>query len=316
MKKLKILYFTQDKTHSLIKDSEYFKDELKRRSDVDIRFIEKGGHIKEIMKELSFTPDFIYIDHYIDYRVNQEYLYGLKSVNIPKGVLICDLHHGNRFHFRKFVNHFQVDLVFSHYRDAFRHRYPDFLDKFRWLPLCINQEIYKDYRLPKTINYLVMGHISPRIYKLRNKIVHEMKDVHGFHYYEHPGYRDFSEEEGAIIGDRYAMKINSAKMFFTDDSVFKYPIGKYFEVPACKTLLLAPGSPELRDLGFINGETFVEINDQNFLKKALSYIGDQDEMNRITKNAYEMVRSRHTHEIRAGEFVKYVRDYLIKTQRW
>jgi spore maturation protein CgeB len=102
------------------------------------------------------------------------------------------------------------------------------------------------------------------------------------------------------------MEINRAKIFFTCDSIYKYPVNKYFEVLACKTLLLASDSPELYDLGFRSGDNFVAINKHDFLEKAEYYLRNDDERKRIANNGYMLVRKRHSTATRAKELTKMI----------
>lgn len=157
-----------------------------------------------------------------------------------------------------------------------------------------------------------MGALSDKIYPLRTKIAREMAGMKGFVHHHHPGYRDFApaEEQEKRVGESFAREINKAKIFFTCDSVFKYPIAKYFEVPACSTLLLASGSRELEDLGFIDGKTFVEITEHNYLEKAMYYLEHEDERLEIARRGYEMIRHNHTAAVRARQLEGYIRRHL------
>ena len=79
---------------------------------------------------------------------------------------------------------------------------------------------------------------------------------------------------------------------------------KYFEVPACNTLLLAPDSPDARALGFIPSENFVDIKEDDFLEKARYYAQNYEtEGKRIAQKGYEMVRKLHSVERRARQLV-------------
>ncbi len=305
MQKINILYSTINRSRYIIRYGEFFKRELMKLPEINVRLVEEDAHVKDLLND--FNADFIFFD---DFTQNKT-MDGLRNVDIPKGVLYWDVHTTQK-EFRWFVRYNRIDLVFSFYRDAFLGFFPDFAGRFRWLPNHVNTEVFRDYGLEKDIDFLLMGALCPRVYPLRTKIAGEMAGVRGFVHHAHPGYRDFGskEERQALVGEHFAREINRAKIFFTDDSVFKYPIAKYFEVPACNTLLLASGSPELSDLGFIDGETFVEINERNYLKKALYYLANNMERKEIAQRGYEMVRRRHSTQVRAREFVQILRDYL------
>ncbi|WP_416149890.1 glycosyltransferase [Salipaludibacillus sp. HK11] len=311
-KKIKILYSTVVQKNYIKENREYFKKELSKRDDVHVHYISDGGNIKDILAKLNFTPDFIYLD---DVKKTKP-ITGLGDVNIPKGFLYTDLH-GNHDVFRQLVKENKIDLIFSLYRDGFAKFHPNYMNKFVWLPHHVFTPVFKDYRLIKEIDYLLMGVLSQRTYPFRTKIAREMKGVKGFVRHRHPGYRFFTEKEKAktFIGEKYAREINKAKMFFTDDSIYKYPIAKYYEVAACNTLLLGSGSKELKDLGFIDGDTFVEINERNFYQKARFYLKHEKLRNKITEQGYNMVRNNHTTAIRVEQFVDCIRRFIGKESK-
>ena len=307
MRKINLVYSTVDRSNHLIRYGEYFKRELLRLPDVNLFLIEEDMSIDKILAVVPFTPDFIFFD---DFTKNYD-MFGLRDVDVPKAVLYWDIHR-TQDEFRIFVWKNKIDLVFSFYRDTFGRYFPEFANKFRWLPNHVNLHEFKDYGLNKEIDFLLMGATLKKVYPLRAKIAQEMAGMKGFVHHQHPGYRDFAPDEGEYVGESYAREINRAKIFFTDDSIFKYPIAKYFEVPACNTLLLAPGSRELNHLGFVDGVTFVEINEHNYLKKAMYYLEHGDERLAIARRGYEMVRNNHSTPIRARQFVNHLRDYLYK----
>lgn len=305
MEKINIIYSTVNRSNHIIRYGEYFKLELLKLPDVHIHLVEEDDHISNILKKAKFDPHFIFFD---DFTMNYT-MFGLEQVNIPKAVLYWDIHRTQN-ELREFVWKNHVDLVFSFYRDTFTDWFSDLASKFRWLPNFVNIDVFKDYGLEKEIDFLLMGALSEKIYPLRTIIAEEMTGMKGFVHHRHPGYRDFTPEEGELVGESFAREINRAKIFFTDDSIFKYPIAKYFEVPACNTLLLASGSQELRDLGFIDGLTFVEINRSNYLEKAKYYLKHEEERKAIARRGYEMVRENHTTAIRARQLVNYLRMFL------
>ncbi|MBD0379946.1 glycosyltransferase [Paenibacillus sedimenti] len=315
MKKIKILYFTVDLSDYTFKNREYFKRVLAEHPDVLVHFVKNGGHVNDIIKKLQFSPDFIYIDDYKKIVKHGKPILGLDSIRVPKGIMQVDLHR-YRKKFTKFVLKNKFDVIFSYYRDAFYQYYPHFADKFRWLPQHVYTSVFKDYKLKKTIDYLLMGQIDSN-YPLRSRIAQDMSGKPGFVHHKHPGYRNFSDKEQKtlFLNDTYAKEINRAKIFLTDDSVYHYPLGKYFEVAASNTLLLASGSGELRDLGFIDKETFVEINENNFHTKAKYYLRHTEERKKIALRGYQLIRKRHTTEIRVGQFIDYIRALIGSTGR-
>jgi hypothetical protein len=304
----------------MYKPDHYFKLELAKLPDVHVHFrlgerspVKSGGHLPDIVSRLDFVPDFIYFDDFESIRGVYGLPTGMTEVNIPKGILFHDVNRVNDS-FRTYVKENKIDLVFAHYRDAFLHYFPDLRDRFRWLPNHAYTPVFHDYRVKRTIDYLMMGKIS-NLYPLREKMHRKMRKMKGFVAHQHPGYRWFSAEESKelFLDEKYAKEISRAKMFLTCGSKYNFAVSKYFEVPACGTLLLAAGFPELRDLGFADKKTFVEIDKHNFLDKAKYYLKHEDERNEIRKNGYKLIRERHTTDIRVREFVHELRKFTGKS---
>ena len=294
-----------------LRSDDYFKQALIRLPNVDIRYYYRGGDIKEILVTLQFSPDFIYVHDLEYFLLYCGSITGLNKVNVPKGISFHDLHRkANLLH--SFVRENNINLIFAHYRDAFQTFFPEYKKKFRWLPHHVNTSVFYDYKIEKKIDYLLLGAKKQKFYPLRNEIYKKMGKMQGFVCHHHPGYVSFTpkEESEMFVEDKYAMEINRAKMFFTCDSILHYPIKKYFEVLASNTLLLASSSTELRDLGFIDGETIIKIKPKNFEEKAIYYLKNEVERKKIAQCGYNLVRARHTTEIRAKEYVDMIINYL------
>lgn len=293
-KKLTILFITLDYSQNVDRTSPYLTQELAKISNLILWH--EAGDISEILSEINVVPDFILLN---DMKESPE-VTGWSSISIPFGIIICDLHYAINER-KEFIWRNNVPYIFSIYRDKFYEWYPEFIERFRWLPFYVNTNIFKDYQLEKEIDWLMMGNITGWVYPLREKIVQTMHSHKGFVYHEHPGYRDIYEEHenNVFVGEQYAREINRAKMFFTCDSIFKYPVNKYYEVLACKTLLLASSSQELFDLGFIPGENYVEIDENNFVEKAYYYLHHPEERIKITEQGYKMVHEKYSTAQRA-----------------
>ncbi|MBW3113780.1 MULTISPECIES: glycosyltransferase [Bacillaceae] len=307
MQKKTILIISADYKQRPFPDFHYLMDELEKGANIILW--QKSSDINEILFNIDKEPDFILINDYGEKFTPK--ITNLRSSSIPKGVIVHDLHYEKSNRKRMFLQD-EIDYIFSYYRDAFIQFYPEFANKLIWLPHHVNTELFKDYGLSKSINKLLMGSVSPSIYPLRAKILQTMKNKKDFVYHAHPGYRKFSKQEmqKLFIYENYAKEINRAKMFFTCDSIYKYPVSKYYQVLACRTLLLAPSSPELKDLGFIAGKHFVEINSTNFVEVSNYYSKNEKECERIAENGYKMVRLNHTTKIRAAQLLKSIHSIL------
>ena len=303
--KLKILFITRDFSNHIEKSSLYLINELNKQ--VELKVWHNRGHISLILDNINFEPDFILLN---DYKPDYcPLIKGLKHCDIPIGIIMHDLHY-KIYQRKKFIENENIQHIFSIYRDPFLKWYPEFKDNLIWFPFHVPTNVFKDYRNEKIYNMLMMGAMDERYYPLRKKIFDTMKDEKGFHYHNHPGYGAVDKGDGGVIaGDVYAREINRAKMFLTCDSILQFPLLKYFEVLACNTLLLAPSNQELKDLGFVNGETFVAIDESNFKENVHYYLEHEQERLQISKNGCEMISKNHSTEIRVKELISHINKF-------
>jgi hypothetical protein len=303
MKPYKILFITKDFTNNIERNTVYFSEELSKYSDLTLWY--EPGNIQEILDKLNLQPDFILINDMKHTRSPQ--ITGLSSLKIPFGIIMHDLHYKTEERKRYIVDN-NVKIIFSIYRDAFYKDYFEFRKYMYWIPHFVNTDIFKDYGLRKRFDILMMGMIS-KVYPLRKTMRLHFKGRKGFVYRPHPGYTNTGKD--SYFGKSYAKEINRAKIFITDDSIYHYPLIKYYEVLASKTLLLAPASKELKDLGFIPGVHFVDINEDNFAQKAEYYLAHEEERLKIVEEGYRMVRSRHSTTHRVFQFLQILDSFNL-----
>lgn len=97
-------------------------------------------------------------------------------------------------------------------------------------------------------------------------------------------------------------------MFFSDRPAVD-------QLLACKTLLLAPTSHELEDLGFIPNKHFVPISQHDFQQKANYYLRHDAISKRIAQNGFEMVRKKHSTKKRVQQFLHIVKNIIHQERR-
>ncbi|GIN74510.1 hypothetical protein J14TS2_49850 [Bacillus sp. J14TS2] len=309
MNKLKILFVTRNDRQYTVPASYYFIQELSMLTDLYVSH--RSGDINEIVASLEEKPDFIYINDYFEN--GSPIIKGLKDVKIPFAVGLHDLHYQKPYR-KAMLEKEEVKHIFTYYRDKFLKWYPEFSAQMHWLPHHAQTDLYYDYQLDKNIDLLMTGSLLEDYYPLRVLMQKRLAKRPEFTYLPHPGYRHIKEQEkNTYVGARYAKELNRAKISLTCDSVFKYPLMKYFEITACNTLLLAPYSKELGDLGFVPGVHFVSIDEQNFEEKAYYYLEHEEERQTIAQNGMRLSQKRHSTKQRAKDFLKEVETILANS---
>lgn len=304
MDKINLLFITQDLISNVEQWTIELIKELQKLTNLTLWY--KPGNIEDIIKENQFVPDFVLLND-----MRPEFcpeIRGLDNLKIPFGVLLCDAHFDEQGR-KKFIADNKVKHIFTFTKNEFLKRYSELKDNMIWFPHFVDIDVFKDYGQVKSINYLMAGLLWQEYYPLRFTIYNKMRYEYGFEYISHPGY-GVIDTNTQMVGERYARKINKAKIFLTDGGKYNYAVKKYFEVPACNTLLLAPYTEELHDLGFIPDNNFVSINEKDFLQKARYYLADERRRKQVSLNGYNLVRSRHSSMIRAMELIKNI-DNII-----
>ncbi|CDQ40417.1 MULTISPECIES: glycosyltransferase family protein [Virgibacillus] len=294
----------------------------------DVYYWHTDGHINDIMSKLDVTPDFIF--HY-DIAWNYGLapnIEGLDQTTIPKGCFVIDLHWKPEERM-KYFEAVEIDLIFSATKHPFLNVFPHYRGKFRWLPWAINPEIMKDWGLKKDIDALLMGlvymdesnkgnytlpkKIPPEgRYAFRDAVFQKMRDKPSFVLHPHPGHR-VKQSDQLIVNEKYAKELNRSKIFFTCGSRNEtggVAVLKFFEAPACKSLLLAESNKDIIDLGFKDGENFVACTVENIEEKTAYYLENDQERQRITENGYTFIHSHHTNEERAKQFLKAIQEII------
>lgn len=306
---LHILFIGEDTSRFINRNFYYLEKELARLAHLTVW--RKSGNINYILNRMKAKPDFILILNDMGQQLYPA-IKGLWNCDIPIGLFVTDVHRLVKIRENYIVKN-KIDYVFTIGREQSVQTYPQLKHKLEWFPHFIHPGIYKDYFLEKDIDLLMIGAVN-KTYPLREKIVNAYAGDPRFVYYQHPGYRDFTreEEKEKRIGVHYAKELNRTKIFFTCPSIYHYPVMKYYEALACKTLLLAPTFKELEDLGFIPDKHFVAINERNFKEKAAYYLANEKERKRITDQGYRFIQENHTVSIRAKQLMEKIESILGK----
>ncbi|MFD1848481.1 glycosyltransferase [Oceanobacillus bengalensis] len=304
---LNILLIAEDTSKLLNKNFYYLENELSNLANLTLW--RKQGHISHILKQIPTRPDFILLFNDIDTQMTPM-IKGLANIDISTGLFVTDVHRFISLR-RNYIDKNKISNIFTVARDKFMEIYPEYKNKMIWLPNFVNTELYKDYGLKKELNFLMMGAVNDT-YPLRQTICNTYKNDKNFVYHNHPGYRTLrnKEKEQSFIGDKYAKEINRAKLFFTCPSIYNYPVMKYFEVLACRTLLLAPTFKELEDLGFIPGKHFVPIDKKNFKDKATYYLVNDREREKIVEEGYRFIHGNHSVKQRAKQIIQKIESIV------
>ena len=233
----------------------------------------------------------------------------IQNLRSRKIILADDLHWWNDAMRRKKVVGFGVcDLVISTCGYLWNELYPEFAasKQLAWVPHSASPDFIVPYN-SRPENSIFISGATGRYYPLRER----MRNLHAQGAYalvcqSHPGYyTGFDYDQDTDLGRSYAMKINNYRAAFTDSSVFKYVVAKYFEIPATGALLLADDSVSvaLEQLGFVEHEHYVPVSEET-LEEKIRFVLDErnhEELDKIRRRAQQLVLACHKTSDRASQ---------------
>ena len=111
-----------------------------------------------------------------------------------------------------------------------------------------------------------------------------------------------------IIGDKYYDALGSSRILIFDVSRYRYPLIKLFEGSASGCLLMTDPPAMNKRLGFRHRLTYAEIDDVTWEEGLQYYLKHPKEAKKIADRGMRMTRKYHTHEVRAQQFVKILKE--------
>ena len=123
-----------------------------------------------------------------------------------------------------------------------------------------------------------------------------------------------------FIGNFYASRLRnrvrqaSQRLFtarsainFVCGSGYRYPVRKFFEIPAVRSALLCYPCTGMRDYGFVAGEHYLEVAPEGFGREAKKLLAEPNRRERMIEKAAAMVRRLHSVGRRASDLIECMR---------
>ena len=329
---MNILFLTIDRTMMVTKHWGWVQDELTRQHNVDFIYQPKHGEkagalmrkvmageikveekIKPYLDKTDKKYDFILTDSSCVF-VNEQW----NKINIPKAMIMQDLHYnekkiGNPWMQARWAEKQKWNIIFTRYLLPFPkyHSVLEKISKICWMPHCVNLDMFKDYGLKKEIDVLMTGYHFKEIYPYRHKAYEILKNKSYFKEVKRPS-ETSNHTKKWPVGEDFFKLLNSAKINITGGSNLNYPILKYMEIAASKSLIFSNYFDELGILGFKPDVNMVEMDFDNLENQIKWWLEHEDERNRVIDNAYNLVKERHTVQTRVKEITKIMEDFLYE----
>jgi len=304
---MKILYICKDFTNWIGHGHLAFKKALAKVADVT--FYHAPCNASELIKDLAQVGKTFDVLMLGEAPPVTPQVTGLRQVKIPKVVHYWDLHSYQQERLL-FLKENRIDLVVLKFWGASRKIFPQLREAApcKWNPVAVDTSVFRDYKQQKIHDILLAGAIS-HVYPLRQAYLDQLNSFNNFYRIVHPGYDHFTEEQ-ATVGSKYAKLLNKAKICPTCGSIYEYPIQKFFEIPACRSLLAGPYFSDLEALGFIPDVNFLYVTRHNVQEKIRFILDDPELLEEMTDSCFSMVRKRHSTTVRAKQFVNLLIDHF------
>lgn len=216
---------------------------------------------------------------------------------IPKlGLMNSDAFCFTREGFASDMAQWGIDTAFSIATTAPEHN-PTIVEHLFVWPVFVDDEIYQDYGLWKTIPILFTGNANS-LYPWRQRIAGLVSKYYPSLICPHPGYTPRHKRPRVQIqfmaGEAYAKTLNASRFVFACGTVAKDAVRKHFEIPAAKACLVTEKSAVLEAAGFVDMKNCVFADHNDVLDKLDFLFTHPEELAEITEAGYQLVRSHHT----------------------
>ena len=212
---------------------------------------------------------------------------------------------------RKEINDSGSQLVICHHLNDYEKYEKMTIEgvKFVYLGHGANKNIFKDYKLKKEYDILLVGKLS-WAYPLRTlfmNLMPHLKKKYKCHIHEHPGY-DLKDSHTNKYLIEMAKVINKSKLVLTCSSKFKYRLGKYIEIPMSGAALCGD-----IPIGNDNFDYVININEkmppQEIFNKICYYLDNDDKRLEKVELGYKFGEL-NTFELYGKNLINIIEEYL------
>lgn len=228
----------------------------------------------------------------------------------------------------------KVDFRLVAYQKLTEKHRPNWSGKTFWSPHCIDVQ---DYSIPRDIDVLFWGAYSEyypfRTFarnKLRSLIVGNPKKVDSFltmrsiridgniyrfgevKFTPNPTVwrrKVTKQVQMGYYGQRLFRLLSRSKIVVTGPA-WRVPVGKYFEHAACGCVTMSPDFTDREALGFSHRNNIWLTDKARFVTHLRHLLRDEASVSKMSVNAKELVRTRHTPSVRGRELYEFLQERL------
>ena len=239
------------------------------------------------------------------------------------GHFMSDLHGKHHYgitspvEYAELINKAEYDAVFMRYPLLYGARYqPKVVHDWikcekHWVPWSVDDKWY--HPKPKKIDVAFIGTTGP-CYPLRNMIWENL-------YYVARGHKVLREQaprgktyervvktlkDTHLVGERYRDALAETRILLFGCSIYRYVLQKFFVAPASQCMVMSNEPAMAKRLGFVDGKTYVEVDEGNWEELLLHYLENPDAVRQIARNGMKNVLMNHNHRVRAEQWLEMI----------
>lgn len=227
------------------------------------------------------------------------FLESLGNIKLAKSLILDDYYPTKRFirDANKILDRDHYDLIFAQtipeLENLIRQKRPE---KFKYLPMSVNLDYFN--RSPKSRDIDVVGlwGQNPRYYPTREAIRNLINEL------GRNGLNTFCDH---VFYRQYSATLTRSKIFVNGAVKYGNIQSRFHEVAASKCLMISEPNRDLEFQGFIDRENVVLFTKLGELKDLiLYYLKNEKERQEIVNRSFDLIRTRHSNEIRIREIEK------------
>lgn len=211
-------------------------------------------------------------------------LIGIQDLNIPVICRVSDPHQAHRYRMIDYHKKYKIDYYFGVLHESHFYEYYPRSFKYKCIIFGLEPSLYQnltpyDNRIKKRILNSGRTGQTNIIYRIIDAIVN--RESNAYRHYKlrtlcnKLPYVDYTPRRShEYVNDRYPLLLS--KYAAAIAATTTYPTIKYWEIPAagCLTFMEINEQNKGEYLGFVDGETAVFINEENYKEKFNEYLSD------------------------------------------
>ena len=259
----------------------FFMNALKRNNNLEITYYPTCKDFD--VSKLENNTNVILLFEFLPSHCIPEQIHGIEKLNIPVICKVGDPHRPNKSVIREYHDKYKIDAYFTPFLNHFYSYYPSNY-KCKEIFWGVEPSLYRNLTpFDKRIKTKILNSGAIGNAKFHSRIINSIMTPRSNAYNHYKlrtlctklPYVDYTSTlDHEYVGDKYPLLLQKyATAIAATTSAITL---KYLEIPAagCLTFMEVTDKNNARNLGFIDGESAIFINEKNYKSKFEEYLSD------------------------------------------